>query len=222
MINTCKTMIRREAGFTFTEILVSSGILLVLFLGIFPLLIVTTQNTTTDRNRIAAVNAAQRKIEYLRNLDYDSIGAEANANGMGYLETNLEAPGYTPGVDPLLTDQVELSAGIFARRTVFILWADDPADGVNAMDTDNNTHDYKHVIVQLDWKQGGQDHNLILRSFIEGQSLLDTGGGDHDEQKKTKPVKPKKTKEGKGKMGKGAKAIVDPSTSNEEPPIDGE
>jgi hypothetical protein len=182
------------------------------------MVIVTTKNTTTDRNRIKAINEAERKLEYLRNMDYDSIGAEADAAGKGYLETSMEAPGYDPGVDPLLTDKVELTPGIIATRTVYVLWADDAADKTGTLDTDANTHDYKHVIVEVEWREKGKLHSINLRSFIKGLSSLELGGGEWDETtKKTKAVKSTSSKTGTGKMGMGAKSKVDPTKSGDEP-----
>jgi prepilin-type N-terminal cleavage/methylation domain-containing protein len=203
-------------GFTLTEVLVSSGILLVLFMGVFPLVAVTSKNTTKDRNRILAMNEAQKKLEWVRNVDYDTVGAEADATGHGYVETNLENPGYTPGVDPLLSDTVQLSTGVVATRTIYVLWVDDPADGIGAADTDKNTHDYKHIIVQVSWKEENRPHSIILRTFLEGQSFLDLGGGDFDDTGMTKAAKPKADKVGTGKMGMGAKSKTDPNTSTTE------
>jgi len=202
-------------GFTLAEILVASLLLLIAIVTVFNVITVSTMNTSIDRCRINALNAARKKLEAVRSQQYDTIGPGSNQTSppyLGYFEMDYDFPGYTDGVDIYLQDNVELEDGIIGSRYVLIKAVDDPIDGTGVADTDNNVMDYKEVTVRVKWMSHGQDRKIEFSSFMEGLSELSIGGGDEN-----KMVKKKKEKAGKGGMGMGGKSKKDPKDSKDEP-----
>ena len=102
-----------NSGVALLDSIIAVSIFVVLFIGFFVLMQVGLRTVTEHRARTGALAVATSKIEYVRSLDYESVGLQGG-DPAGVIEP--------VSYETLNSMQYTLSTSIE--------WQDDPADGL--------------------------------------------------------------------------------------------
>jgi prepilin-type N-terminal cleavage/methylation domain-containing protein len=148
-------------GFSLVEMLIVTAVFTLFFGGLF----VTIQNSlrliTASRERVAAISVASDQLEYIRSLSYDAVGT---VNGL------------PSGLIPQISTTT-LNGIVFTRRTL-VEFVDDPADGLDAADTNAITTDYKRAKVEVLWLgRYGTSSVSYVTTVVPRSIETDLGGG---------------------------------------------
>jgi hypothetical protein len=139
---------RAQRGVTLLDTVVGVSLMLVVFLGIFAAFRLTVDVVTNNKARAGAIALADQRMEYIRSLSYASVGT------MGGVPSGTLAQ----------SESLTLNGISYTRRTV-VVYADDPADGSGAADSNGITADYKAVKVDVAWtsRTGTRHVDLVTR-----------------------------------------------------------
>ena len=121
-------------GVTLIDTVVGSALMLVVFLGIFAAFQLSIDVVTNNRARAGALALMNERMEYVRSLDYASVGTV----------------GGIPSGPIAQSEPVTLSGIPYTRRTT-VQYADDPEDGENEADENGRIVDYKQVRIEMSW-----------------------------------------------------------------------
>ncbi len=121
---------KHKQGFSLIEIMVSMAILMLLFLGVYDLVLFTLRINADNQSYVIAINLANQKMEHIRNLPYDDVGT---------------LTGSPAGVIP----EYETVDNFEVHTTV--MFYDDPYDGTIASGTDSIFVDYKIATIDVSW-----------------------------------------------------------------------
>lgn len=148
-------------GFSLIDVIVGIALLLIVFLALLGILRVSLSLSTLVKAKAAAVELANTQMEYLRGLSYDALGT------VGGIPT-----GSIPQTSTAIVDGMS-----YTIRT-FIIYKDDPADGLGAADTNHVTTDYKVGRVTVSYAIYGLTKSVVLLSnFVPTGIESSTGGG---------------------------------------------
>lgn len=156
--NAARTSLR---GLSLIEALIGSALMLVVFLAIFgtyQLALILVFSTKAASGASALVN---ERIEYIRGLEYDSIGT------LG---------GIPAGSIP--QSEVVALNGVSYTLSTLVQYVDDPADGLDDLDETGITADYKSIRVSADWFVRGTPRSTFALTQIAPtgiESLADGG-----------------------------------------------
>jgi hypothetical protein len=147
-------------GMTMIDVLVGAGLVLVVFVGLFGLLRASLQVSGLAKLKAAATEVATSQLEYIRSLEYEDIGTVGGIPA-GLIEQNATTT----------------NAGMeFSVRT-YIVYVDDPADGVGGADTTGITTDYKLAKVTVTYEAGNIPRDVVVMSNIAPKGIETTTGG---------------------------------------------
>lgn len=147
----------KTRGFTFIDILVGTGLILIIFLGIFGAYQLSLQIIRQTKIKTTATALANEKIESLRNLSYASLGTNPHAID----EPAGEVPQLVSVTQNNITYEVETK----------IIYISDCFDGPRsdscptAPETDVCPRDYKRAIVKVSWQSFGTGEVLTKTDF---------------------------------------------------------
>ncbi len=151
---------RSLRGVSLMDVVVGSALVLIIFVGLFGLLRASVQVAGLSKLRAAATELASSRMEYLRSLHYDDVGTVG---------------GIPAGLVP--QNATTTNAGVnFGVRT-YIEYADDPADGTGASDSNFITTDYKRAKVTVTYTVDGATRDVTLVSNIVPPGIESTTGG---------------------------------------------
>lgn len=138
----------REKGSVILDAVVAIALFAILFTGFFALMQVGVKTITEHKARAGALAVARSQVEYIRSLDYGSVGLS----------------GGTPsGV--IQASDAESINNIPYTMSTSISWHDDAGDGLGG--ADSNVHDYKNVRVEVSWPEhAGQSGSVVLSTFV--------------------------------------------------------
>ncbi len=144
-----------RAGISLVDVIVGSGLFVLVFIGIFSALQGAVRLAEQNRLRTTAVALAAEQVEKIRAMPFDTIGTVG---------------GLPPGTIPQVED-ITHNGVVYSKRT-FIQYVDDPADGLGALDT--LAADYKVVKVELtyDLPIGPQSVSLVTTMAPKSQETL--------------------------------------------------
>lgn len=152
---------RDDDGFTLVETMVALVVISIVFSALAGFLVTSIKAQAANERRIRATQVGNQAVEDLRALPWDVLGFYASDAGyqptVGGLETVTLAPPASGTRDdrvPLPGEQEIAANGITYKRTLNVLWFDDPGDGIGAADNDSDTHDAKLVRAKLSWQVG--------------------------------------------------------------------
>lgn len=153
-------MSRALRGFGLVDVVVGVALMLVLFLALFGVLRASLLLSALTKAKAAGVELASTHMEYLRGLSYDALGT---------------AGGIPSGAVPQTTTS-SVDGVLYTTRT-FIVYGDDPADGIGAGDTNGVTTDYKIVKVTVSYALNGLAKSVVLVSNFAPPGVESTTGG---------------------------------------------
>ncbi len=121
-------------GATLIDTLISTALMLVVFIGIAAAFRLSIDVVTNNKARAGAIALANERVEYIRSLPYDDVATVG---------------GIPAGAIPA-TEDVALNGITYTRRTI-VIYGDDPKDGLGALDENDILTDYKQVKVETSW-----------------------------------------------------------------------
>src|SRR3989339_587834 len=155
-----KIIFTTQKGFGIMEVLVSVLIIMILTLGVYQLAIYFLNITSDNKFYVEAIEIANQKMEYIRNLPYDSVGTL----------TGFPA-GEIPEYENLHRD------GNFLIHTT-IIYHDDEYDGTLASGTDLILNDYKIATIEVSWNgKFGAKSVTVFSKIISATEEMDIGAG---------------------------------------------
>jgi hypothetical protein len=148
-------------GVTLIDTLVSTALMLVVFVGIGGAFKLSIEVVTNNKARAGALALANERMEYIRSLPYDQVAVVG---------------GIPAGAIPA-TEEVELNGITYTRRTI-VIYGDDPKDGIGALDANHILTDYKQAKTEVSWqlKNGTRRIYLISRVSPLGLETAAPGG----------------------------------------------
>jgi type II secretory pathway pseudopilin PulG len=148
-------------GMTLVDVIVGTGIMVVVFLSIFGAYKVAIDLVYNTKARIGGMSLVSKQLEYLRSLPYDSLGTV----------------GGIPSGTILQTATTSLNNIPYTLRTL-ILYIDDPSDGTGNSDSNLLTADYKELKVESSWVVRGKTYKTfaVTRVAPHGIESLTNGG----------------------------------------------
>lgn len=152
-----------KAGVTLVELLIVTGITVLIFSGLFASVQYTFRVIANSSAKLSALSLANDRMEYFRSLPYNDVGTIA---------------GIPTGAIP--QNSTTTLNGIEFSERVLVEYVDDPADGMlTATTTDSNgiPSDYKRIKLEVSWTLNGQTDNISLVSNIVPRSIETTSGG---------------------------------------------
>lgn len=135
----------RDDGFTVTEALVASAILMIAVVAVLQVFSFASASTAMNSTRERATNLANQRLEQARNLPYDSVGV-AGGDPIGSLPAEEIVDDLT-----VLTD---------------VSWARDATSGRAT---------YKHVEVTVAWDEPRHGQVSVTSNVYGSSSLVNTG-----------------------------------------------
>lgn len=151
---------RSLRGLSLIDVVIGTAIVLVVFVGLFGILRASVEVAGLARAKAAATAIAGSQIEYVRSLDYDSVGTEG---------------GIPSGVIPQTATTTQAGTE-FTVRT-YIAYVDSPQDGSGGADSNGVTTDYKIVKVTVSYSINDQDRDVVLVTTASPPGIETTVGG---------------------------------------------
>lgn len=148
-------------GMSFIDVVVGTGIMLVVFLSIFGAYKLAIELVYNTKARVGGMALVSKQLEYMRSLPYDQLGTVG---------------GIPTGAIPQLATTT-LNNIPYTVRTL-IIYKDDPADGAGAADSNSITADYKELKVEVVWIVRGRSYSTlaVTRVAPHGIESLTSGG----------------------------------------------
>lgn len=160
-VQTRKTAAFFSAGATLIDTLVSTALMLVVFVGISGAFQLSIDVITNNKARAGAIALSNERMEYIRSLPYDQVAVVG---------------GIPAGSIPA-TESVALNGIPYTRRTL-VLYADDPKDGLGAADQNGIIADYKEVKTEVSWESRYGTRRISLTSRVSPVGIESaTSGG---------------------------------------------
>src|SRR3989344_8637340 len=137
-------------GVTLIDTVVGTSLMLLVFVGIFAAFQLSVDVVTNNRARAGALALMNERMEYVRSLDYASVGTV----------------GGIPSGPIAQSEPVTLSGIPYTRRTT-IQYADDPEDGENEADENGRIVDYKQVRIEMSWDSRTGERRVLMVARVE-------------------------------------------------------
>ena len=145
---------------TLIDVVIGTALILIVFMGLFGLLRASIDVVQLTKAKAIATTIAESQMEYVRSLSYDAVGTVGGIPAGIIAQNSTTTSNGTP----------------YGVRT-FIDYADDPADGTGAADTNGIITDYKRIKVTVNYTAGGQPRTVVLISNYSPIGLETTTGG---------------------------------------------
>lgn len=139
----------KTRGASFIDAVVGSAIFVVVALGFLGVLQLSIREATDSKARAGAVLLANERIEEAHSFTYADVGTTTGSPTGLFVSPNTV----------VLND-------VTYTRTVYVVYVDDPKDGVGALDADAATQDYKKIRVTVSWQARGITRNVTMVTNI--------------------------------------------------------
>lgn len=139
-----------EDGFTVLEFVFAAAILLVVAMGSMSAFSYAVQSSQSSSRKVDALNLANERLEWIRNLPYDDVGVTSSDGGP------VDIPGSV---------QTPVVIGEYTVDTS-VTWARDP---------DTGRAQYKQVEVSVSWTVGDGGVVTVSSSVFGKSNLINTG-----------------------------------------------
>ncbi|MBU2564398.1 carboxypeptidase-like regulatory domain-containing protein [Patescibacteria group bacterium] len=149
-----------KKGFTLIETLIAIAILVIVIVGIVGVLQMNIRIANRTSSRVGAVSLINKRMEMLRNLDYDNIGT------IGGIPS-----GDIPQQETIILNDIE-----YTLKT-FIQYFDDLKDGIGENDENGITADYKKARLEISWPSRNPAAPVIAVSDFMPKGIESIIGG---------------------------------------------
>jgi type II secretory pathway pseudopilin PulG len=152
----------RKTGLSLVEVLLTAGLLALFFAGLLASFQGLFALVADSKARQTALTVALQTIESVRGLEYDLVGT------LG---------GIPAGTLPQISTSTQ--NGIVFTTNILIEFVDDPADGLEALDSNGVITDYKRVVVTVEWlDRRNESRSINFTSNISPPGIeTNIGGG---------------------------------------------
>lgn len=147
-------------GLSLIDTVVGVSIITLVFLGLFTAFKLSIDLVYSTKAKIGATALVTERIEHIRSLPYIDMGTVG---------------GIPSGAVPQL-EQVDLNGTRYTLRTL-ILYTDAPEDGLDDLDENSITADYKTIKVEALWSVRGSSRSLFAVSYATPVGLETLSGG---------------------------------------------
>jgi len=147
-------------GITLIDVVVGTAIITIVFLGIFGAFKLSIELVYNTKAKTGAVSLVTQQMEFIRSLQYDAVGTVG---------------GIPSGAIPQLS-QESLNGVLYTVRT-FIQYEDAPEDGLDVLDENGITADYKVIKVEVLWTTRGFSRSAIAVSRVAPRGIESIAGG---------------------------------------------
>lgn len=156
-----KTQHVSDRGVTLIDVVVGTAIMVFIFLAIFGAFRISIELIFSTKAKTGAVSLMTERMEYIRSLPYGSVGTVG---------------GIPAGSIPQL-EQTTLNGIQYTIRTL-IQYTDATEDGLDTLDENAVTADYKTVKVEVLWsvKNSARSTHVVTRVSPPGIETLEDGG----------------------------------------------
>ncbi|MBU0618837.1 type II secretion system GspH family protein [Patescibacteria group bacterium] len=155
----CLKQYRRQAGQTLIEIIITIGLLAILFHAVFTLITASFRLLGDSRARLTARHIAQAKIEEIRNLPFDDVGTVG---------------GIPPGI--ITQSETAMRNGLNYVSRTSVIYIDDEFDKLAPVDL--LPIDYKRVRVEVSWSGlFASKRPVVALTDITPRGIESTTGG---------------------------------------------
>lgn len=151
---------RASRGMTLIDVIVGAFIMLVVFLALFGAFRISIELVFSTKAKIGGVAILTERMENIRSLSYASVGTVG---------------GIPAGNLPQL-EQVNLN-GIPYTVSTLVQYEDAPDDGLDALDSNGITADYKVVKVEVFWNVKESSRSTFAVSRIAPVGIESLAGG---------------------------------------------
>lgn len=150
----------KNRGFTFVELLVTIGVLTIVFGGLMTAVQFTLKLIGISKATTSALSLANERIEYIRSLSYNDIGTLSGIpNG------------------PIPQNSTSTLNGILFHERVLIAYVDSPDDGIGGADVNGILSDYKQIKVEYSWQSINGTSTIFLLTNVIPPGIETTAGG---------------------------------------------
>ncbi|MDB5265030.1 MAG: Autotransporter adhesin [Parcubacteria group bacterium] len=147
-------------GLSLIDVLVGTALSVVIFLALFGLLRASLLVSSLAKAKAGATAVADSQMEYIRSLDYDSVGV---------------AGGIPAGTIPQYATTT-LNSIPYGVRTL-IEYYDDAKDGLGASDSNGITTDYRRIKIAITYYVRGKQYEVDVISNYAPPSIETTVNG---------------------------------------------
>jgi len=151
---------KNQKAFSLVEVVVASAILLLFFGGLLSGVKLMVELIGHSKAETGARSLALSKMEYIRSLNYDSIGTVS---------------GVPSGVIPQ-TSTTSLNGIVYTER-VLVLYVDRPEDGLEGDDENGVLEDSKRIKVEYTWTIRGDEKSIFLVTDMSPKGMETSSGG---------------------------------------------
>jgi hypothetical protein len=145
---------------TFIDVVLGTALMLIVFLGIAGAFRLSLEIVGSARAKTSALAILNERVEAIRSLPYTAVGTV----------------GGIPSGTIAQTESISLNGVDFVVRTL-IQYVDAPEDGLDDMDENGVTADYKKVKVEASWLFRGETRTFALSTTISPQGIEQLEGG---------------------------------------------
>lgn len=151
----------RMGGFSFIDVLVGIALMSIVFFALMSAFRYSLVLLGIAKTEITAIALANEQMEYIRSIDYNSVGT---AGGI-------------PAGAIAQTETVTLNNVTYIRRTL-VQYEDASEDGSGGADQNALTADYKRVKVEVSWyaREVPRTYSLITTIVPKGVESVSGGG----------------------------------------------
>lgn len=147
-------------SFSLIEIIISIFIFTIVAFGILETISLGIDSLTISKLRASALVIAQEEMEFIRNLNYEDVGVQ---NGI-------------PAGNLIPEEQKTLNNISYTKKTS-IQYIDSPEDGLDELDENSVTADYKQIRVEVSWQTKFNSDNIVLISNYAPNGIENLLGG---------------------------------------------
>ncbi|MEK9147605.1 MAG: carboxypeptidase-like regulatory domain-containing protein [Patescibacteria group bacterium] len=147
-------------SFSLLEIIIAIFIFTLVSIGILETLSLGIDSLTVSKLRAGALVIAQEEMEFARNLDYNSVGTQ----------------GGIPSGNLIAEEEISLN-NINYTKKISIQYVDAPEDGLDELDENSITADYKQIRVEVSWQTKFNSDKIVLLSNYAPKGIETVLGG---------------------------------------------
>ena len=147
-------------SFSLLEIIIAIFIFTLISIGILETLSLGIDSITVSKLRASALVIAQEEMEFARNLDYNSVGTQG---GIPY--------------GNLIPEEEKTLNNVNYTKKIFIQYVDAPEDGLEELDENGITADYKQIRVEVSWQTKFNSDKIVLLSNYSPNGIETVLGG---------------------------------------------
>ena len=147
-------------SFSLLEIIIAIFIFTLISIGILETLSLGIDSITVSKLRASALVIAQEEMEFARNLDYNSVGTQG---GIPY--------------GNLIPEEEKTLNNVNYTKKIFIQYVDAPEDGLDELDENGITTDYKQIRVEVSWQTKFNSDKIVLLSNYSPNGIETILGG---------------------------------------------